>query len=447
MMGWRLNVLGAAAMSCLVACSGDDDDDNGSDAAAEQPTAGQPAAVEDSAAPRYGVISSDYSATAISLLDANGHVFADNYINSGSTKTGLVTALSGDVELPTASGESGELVIIDRYKTDVITKIRLSDGQVLGQVKTHTPATQNTANAFTSNPHDYIRVDDTTAWVTRSQPNIDPAAAEIDLGDDLLRIDPQTLQRTEERIDLSSLRTEGTRINPDTQATESVELYVHPSRVARVGNVLIVGLGLSAYDFSAVGEGTVAVVDLQTRAVTGLAIEELKSCTSVDPIPGATDRVLVGCGGDYTNPGAAAGVAVVRVADGQASVERSWRYEEHADGPVLSGSFGALDEHTVVAASNNFEEGGADSVFGTLDLDTGAFTQLLSIPAGQGTFGTPYYDGDTKKLLVPDASADADQRPTSGVHVFSRTDSGFAEEPLVQVAVDTGMPVRSVYPL
>lgn len=396
--------------------------------------------------PQYAVLSGDFTATSISLLDGAGKVVADDYINSGSTESGLVTALSGDVDLPTRSGEDGVLVLIDRFKTDVITRVQLSDGKVLGQVKTHTPNDQDSKTAFSSNPHDYVRIDEHTAWVTRNQPNLDNDAPEIDRGNDLLKIDPSTMERTEDRIDLSALDGRATRTNPDTGKDEEVEIYAHPSRMTRLGKTLLVGLGRNAYDFSAIGSGKIAIVDTESGAVTGLDLEGLQGCSQVSPIPGSEDRVLVGCSGDYNNPGQTEGVAVVRVTGGKASVVASWTAKDHPDAPALSGSFTAIDAETITAAANAFVPGGDDSVFGTLDLDSGAFETLLTIPAGN-TFGSPQYDATAKKLYVPDASADSDLRPTSGVRVLTLGKDGFDEGDVIEVAEDTGMPARGVYPL
>lgn len=396
--------------------------------------------------PQYAVISGDWSATSISLLGADGAVLADDYINSGSVQAGLVTALSGDVDLPTQSGDPGVLVLIDRFKTDVITRVRLSDGKVLGQVKTHTPPSQATDNAFSSNPHDYVRIDEETAWVTRNQPNLDPGVAEIDRGNDLLRIDPSTMERGHERIDLSVLNTTATRTNFDTGAEEQVEVYARPSRMARVGDTLIVGLGLSAFDFSAFGPGTVAVIDLATKRVEGLELDGLSGCTKAAPIPNERERAMVACAGQFGETRQTAGFAIVRVRGGSARIEHLWRARDHVTTPSLSGSSVALGG-TLIAAAADDDAGAGPSVFGLLDLASGEFTELLSTTAGPGTFGTPLYDADAQLLLVPDASADADMRPMAGIHRFERRGAGFEQSALISVAEDTALPARHVYPL
>jgi hypothetical protein len=315
-------------------------------------------------------------------------------------------------------------------------------------VKVRTPADE-TDGAFTANPQDYLRVDDETAWVTRSEPNLTPEAPEIDLGNDLLRIDPSKMERTTDRIDLSSLNGRASRTDPRTGKEEQVDVYARPGRMARIGDTLIVGLARSAYDYSAVAAGMVALIDLKTNAVEGLAIEDLSGCSQVSPIPGANDRVLVGCGGIYPTPRDGAGVAIVRVSSGKASLIRSWKAKEHEDAPALSEGYVAIDANTFGAALNGFVMGDDDSVFGTVDLESGEFTQLLATPAGTGTFGTPLYDAPSGRLFVPDSSVDADLRPTAGVRLLERSGDGerFEETKLIEVASDTTMPARHVFRL
>lgn len=415
----------------------------------EQPVPGQRPMFEADAGapiPRFAVVSSDWGASAVSLLGQAGELVADDYLTSGSARSGLVTALSGDVELPTQANDPGTLVLIDRYRTDVITRIDLSSGTILGQVKTHTPPTQSTRNAYSSNPHDYLRVDDHTAWVTRNQPNLDPSVAEIDRGNDLLRIDPTSMERSDERIDLSILNGRATRKNPDTGAEEEVDVYARPSRMVRVENTLVVGLGRSAFDFSAVGSGMVALVDLETREVEGLSIDGMQGCTSVTPIPNSQHDVLVACGGVYRTERTTAGVVVVHVEQGVATIKRSWRAADHPAIPAFSTGFVAINDSLLTAAANKYS-GSEPSVFGTLDLVRNTFSQLLSIPAGKGSFGTACFDATSGLLLVPDASVDRDRRPTSGIRLLQQDGEGFVESGVTVVSQRTAMPARHLVAL
>jgi hypothetical protein len=384
------------------------------------------------------VINSDWTSTAISLLDAEGKVVADNYFNSGSTRAGLVTTLSGDVELPKQSGEPGVLVILDRFRTDVVTRIRVADGTILGQVKTHTPPEQNTTSSYSSNPHDYVYIDAQTAWVTREEPNLDRGAASVDLGNDLFRIDPTTMQRTSDRIDLGAL----------DQTLNGEKLYARPSRMARVGRTLIVGVGRSSFDFSAVGDGAVALVDLDTRTVTGFALPELKNCTDVATVPNDADSVLVSCAGDWNrNYKDSAGLVLLGIANGRAQIEHAWHAKDDPEPVPFASSTVSLGGTLVGVASNDFSGAGPDA-YAVLDLATGSKTIIKAISPGAGVFGTPAYSAALELLLLPDASTDRDEKPTGGVRRFKRNaDGSFSELELVVVAASTDMPVRHVFPL
>ncbi len=440
----KLSLTPFAAIACLAVLACDDEPD-----ARQRPRfhtdAGPDAEVE--TGPRYAVISSDFSATSVSLLAANGDVVADDYLTSGSTESGLVTALSGDVEMPMHSGERGVLVLLDRFMSDVVTRIDLESGDVLGQVQVRGDADAE-GDAFTANPQDYVRIDDHTAWVVRNQPNLAPDAPESDRGNDLLRIDPSSMTRTEDRIDLSVLNGRATRKDPMTGAEEEVDVYARPGRVVRLAETLIVGLGRNAYDFSASASGMVAVVTLKTKAVVGLEIEGMQGCSHVSTIPGTVDRALVGCAGVYPSPRESAGVAIVQVASGKVSVVRTYRAKDHEDAPVLSEAFVAIDPKTFAAARNGFVAGDDESTFGIVDMESGEFTSLLTTTAGTGTFGTPAFEAVSGRLFVPDSTTDGDMRPTAGVRVLERNKAGsFEEARTIEVAKDTAMPARHVFQL
>lgn len=443
----KLSLTLFAPIACLALLACDEEPGEKLRPRFEDEDAGPDAETDTGTVPRYAVISSDFTATSVSLLAANGDVVADAYLTSGSTESGLVTALSGDVEMPMRSGERGVMVLLDRFQTDVVTRVDLESGDVLGQVQVRGDAEAG-GDAFTANPQDYLRIDDDTAWVVRNQPNLAPAAPESDRGNDLLRIDPSSMERTEDRIDLSSLNARAMRTDPTTGKAEEVDVYARPGRMARIGDTLIVGLGRNAYDFSASASGMVAVVALKTKSVVGLEIDGMQGCSHVSTIPGATDRVLVGCAGVYPSPRDSAGVAIVRVASGRATVAQTYRAKDHEAVPVLSEAFVALDANTFAAARNGFVAGDEDSTFGSVSLKSGEFTSLLTTPAGTGTFGTPVFDAESGTLFVPDSSVDADMRPAAGVRRLERDQDGtFEETRTIEVARDTGMPVRHVFRL
>ncbi len=449
----RKLVLGSAILGLLTACDSPPE-------AMGRPALGDAGFMDvdagvDAEAPRmgpsYAVLSSDYTASSISILDHEGNVVADDYIHSGSTSAGLVTTLSGGVTLPSRSGEHGVLVILDRFMSDVITRIRLSDGAILGQVKAHTPPAEGAQGGYSSNPQDYVLIDEHTAWVSRYEPNLDPAPAPIDRGTDLLRIDPSTMQRTDERIDLSAFDTTGARVDPDTQQEEEVKIFARPSLMVRVGEQLVVGLSRLAFDFSAIAEGAVALVDLPTRSAQAIALPGLANCSDVSKIADRDDAVLVSCAGFWQDAEgeSTAGLAILGVREGTATIEHIWRASEHPGAQIavnypvsLGGTrVGAIEVGDALATPST------PDAFVVVDLASGAQSELFRIQSAF-TIGAGTYDPQRRLLLVPDASVDANGKPTAGIRRFSLDEGGALHElPLVSVAVSTTLPVREVRPL
>ena len=161
----------------------------------------------------YAAVASDRTVTTIALLAPNGKRLRADFVDSGSASAGLVTALSGDVMVPTRSGDPETLTLIDRYRTDVVTRIDVASGDVLAQIQTQTPNAQGQKTAFSSNPQDYTHVSAHSAWVTRY--NANPAASnDVDRGNDMLELDPTRGTRTGRRIDFSALDVMADRMNP-----------------------------------------------------------------------------------------------------------------------------------------------------------------------------------------------------------------------------------------
>jgi hypothetical protein len=405
--------------------------------------------------PAFAVVSSDFTSTSISLLDGDGALLADNYVSSGSTRVGLTTALSGDVAVPTHSGQGDVLTILDRFRNDVVTRIAMPSGEILGQVRTHGEPAAGSASAYSSNPQDYVYIDEQSAWVSRYEPNLDPSVPLAERGTDLLRIEPSTMTRTGDRIDLAFLDSTGSRTNPDTGAEEEVKVHARPASIVRVGDTLVVGLSLAAFDFSAVGEGAVALVDLNTKSAVGFALEGLQSCAEVVPVIDQPTHVLVGCTGFYLGgPHEKAGIVELSITGGKARVERQWRASEHAEQPSAvadlvslgAGRVGAVAfGQSEIPASEDFPAvPAAPDQFVVIDLGKGTQTVLFESDTPYA-IGYGFFAAESGLLLVPDAATDKDLRPTQGVHRFRLDETGaFKELGTIKVADDLALPARQV---
>jgi len=383
----------------------------------------------------YGVVASDYTVSSISLLDADGLLLQRDFVNSGSAPAGLVTALSGDVVLPTRSGDPGVLTLIDRFRSDVITRIDIARGVVLGQLKMQAPNTGDDARSYSSNPQDYVQLDQHTAWVSRFEPKLGATRADPDRGLDLLRIDPSELTRSAERIDFSGLNGVAKRTNPDTGEQQEVEVYARPSRIVRLwSHYLAVGVASFSSTFDAAGDGMVALVDLDDRSVQALPLPGLQSCASVVPVPDDDTRVAVACTGFYRALARdSAGLATLVLREGKLEVERIWRAKEHPDAAATAYGLVALSAREVVAMAagqaevtdrdGDITQSATNDKLYRIDLESGEQTEVFEAE-GRYVIGDGSYNPRAALLLVPDASVDGRARPTAGVRRFVRKDDG-----------------------
>ena len=404
----------------------------------------------------FAVVASDYTSTSIALLDRDGSVLMRDFVHSGSATTGLVTALSGDVVLPTRSGDRGILTLLDGFRTDVITRIDPASGEVLGQLKTHTPDGSTDGRSYSSTPQDYVDLDASTAWVSRFEPNLDPDAAELDRGIDLIQVDPSDFALGTERIDLSGFNAIAERTNPDTQAREQVTVYARPSRMVRLGTHAVVGIARLSRSFDALGEGMGAWVDLEARTARSVELPGLRNCAIVVPVPDDPTRVAVACAGFFLEVQREhAGLAVLVVADGELSVERTWRAADDAQAPMTVIGLIALGASDLLAAA----PGDAETQDGEgrvtmpatrdrlyrIDLASGEQRPVFEA-GGRYVIGDGSFDPRQRLVLVPDASTDADGRPSAGVRRFVLGDDGELEA-LDVIEIHPVLAARQVKPL
>lgn len=393
----------------------------------------------------YAVVSSDRTISSVALLTPEGEVLRRAFVHSGSATVGLVTALSGDVVVPSSSGDPRVLTLIDRFRADVVTRIDVASGEVLGQLRVQARAAGQ--SAFSSNPQDLATLGAREAWLSRYNPNADAEPEDADAGNDLVRIDPRTLERSEERIDLSPLDTMAERVNPDSDEREQVRAYARPGRIVSLGRKLVVGLSRISLRFDALGEGAVALVDVDSGEVQALPLPGLRNCSQVVAVPDDATHVVVGCTGPLARGSGReyAGVALLSLEFGELVVERMWRAADEPDAPIAVFNVVSLGD-TLVAAVAPGDEGERrpDQLY-RVDLATGSQQRLVA--AGDAwVLGDGAYNPRTRLLLVPDASTDGDGRPTAGLRRLELNEARELDERDV-IAIDAALPARQVAPL
>ena len=372
----------------------------------------------------FAVTANDYETTSVSLLAADGSILCQDFINSGSAPTGLSTALSGDVVLPTPGRTpSSVLTLIDRYTTDVITRVDTVSGEVLGQVKTKDSSSPEKA-AFGANPQDVYYLGD-RAWVSRHTPNETVDDDDADRGLDLIEIDPQAFERTGERISFWDLNRDAQRSN-DEGMTQTVTAYARPASIVPIGDgedTVVVGIASLSDMFDAAGPGLVALVDLADGEVSELELPDLQNCGNVAPVPGDDDRVVVGCLGFYRGVQRdTAGLAVLHYDGDALAIEHTWHAKDHPDAAMAVANLISLGGTEVIAVLQAGAEAEQDSAY-LVDIESGAQTEVFQA-TGRYVVGSGAYNAEMGLLLMPDASTDGDGVPTAGLRRFERDEDG-----------------------
>lgn len=403
--------------------AGDDDaamDDGGTDAG---PELCEGEAILDPLAtdPTFAVIGTDFTSTTVGLLDAAGDVHTDAWIDSGTTGAGLVATLGGDVVFPTTSNGM-TIDVLDRFGVDVGTRL-CSNGVVVGQLGF-------SPGEFATNVHDWVIVGN-DAWATRYEKNPDGSAEPNDAGNDLIGFDPNTMMLNGNRIDLSEFDEMVTGLDSEGESA-MVQVSARPDTVVEAGGVLVVGLGRLPQnlfgDVRGHGEGRVAVVDPSDSSVTGVELTGLANCGQVIPVTGSTTEVVVGClgysnvaFGDAAGERANAGIALISIADGVASVDQIWRVSDDDSRRTSVSTLISLGGNLVAAVAPGDFATTNDNLM-QIDLESGEQTSIFeasgSFVVGQGAF-----DGDSL-LVVPDS--------TMGVRRFDTSDD-FSEQAVTTI--------------
>ena len=351
--------------------------------------------------PAYAVVTSDYTATAIALLDADGALLDEAWIDSGTTEIGLGATLNGDVVLPSAPLGDGALTLVDRFVTDVVTRITLADPSERMQAEVRA---STASRSWSPNPHDLAGHPSGNLVLTRFEVNTLPDAAELDRGDDVVVLDMNSRAVTA-RVDLAPLGVDvgGERIG------------ARPDGIARAGSRYIVGLARLSTAFMTTGPGAVALVDVDARTASAVPLEGLAYCGEVRaleaalaepaPMPGDVD-VLALCQGatfvDEDTRRATSGLAVVRVtADGAARVVRLWRAAAHREVGSPTNLIATLDAGRAVFAARGEANSDTTDRLVAIDLNEER-AQTVHVSALRFALLSGAYDATRGLLLVPE---------------------------------------------
>ncbi len=386
--------------------------------------------------PSYAVVTSDYSATAVALLDADGALLEEAWIDSGTAEVGLAATLNGDVVLPSASLRDGALTLLDRFATDVLTRVPLAPPLVPVQAEVRASAA---SRGWSPNPHDVAAHAPGRLVLTRFERNPAPDAPPLDRGDDVVVLD-LAARAVVARVDLSALGA----------LAEGEPVAARPDGLARAGAFHVAGLARLSADFMRAGPGAVAVVDVDAGTAYAVPLEGFAYCGEVraldaplaEPpaVAGDVDVVALCQGATFVDEAArraGAGIAVVRVgAAGGARVVRTWRAADHTEVGSPTNLVAVLDAGRVVYAARGEGASANTDRLVAVALSSGEARTVYVSPLRFALQGGAY-DAARGLLLVPEG--------TLGVRRF---DVGAALDVTPRDTVDVspcrGLPARQV---
>ncbi|MGC4094971.1 MAG: hypothetical protein QM756_45055 [Polyangiaceae bacterium] len=361
----------------------------------------------------------------IALSSLSGETQSKSLISTGSAKTdGLSFALSGDVALPSSRTLSGQVVLIDRFGTNVLTWLDPGSGAVLGQLAVGT--------GFESNPSDYLELGDGTAVVSRFGSNAKAGSEAFDEGGDLLHLD------LSQRVLLGNLVFESTEGLPP-----------RPSSITRVADWALVSLTRVSFDFATTGDSELAGVKLPSLELAfRMRYQGLKNCGR--PALSPSGKLLaVACTGTLDIHGVVANLdeSALLLFDPSSMPPREIRRfaaSELAQEPIQSGLVFA-QESVLLFKTQTADNGVASNRWLSLDLDSASVTSLLEAsPDAQGKGRGLLYGamscspGCSELCLLADADRSALQRV--------RFDADKRPELLEPINVDaqSGLPPRDL---
>ena len=386
--------------------------------------------------PSYAVVTSDYGATAIALLDAEGALLEEAWIDSGTTEAGLAATLNGDVVLPGTPLRDGTLTLLDRFATDVLTRVPLAPPIVPVQAEVRASAA---SRGWSPNPHDVAAHDAGRLVLTRFERNPAPDAPLLDRGDDVVLLDLAS-RAVVSRVDLAALGA----------VVEGEPVAARPDGLARAGAFYAAGLARLSADFMRAGPGAVAVVDVDAGTAQAVALDGFVYCGEVraldvplaEPlaVAGEVDVVALCQGATFVDEAerrAGAGLAVVRVdATGDARVVRTWRASAHTEVGSPTNLVAVLDAGRVVYAARGEASSANTDRLVVVALAGGEARTAYVSPLRFALLGGAY-DAARGLLLVPEAAL--------GVRRFDvGADLTLTPRDAVDVSPCRGLPARQV---
>jgi hypothetical protein len=356
------------------------------------------------------VASSDFTSTNISVLSPTGTILSGSIISSASAAPGITAALSGDVVLPTEP-TVGRIVLIDRFPNSVLTWLDPATAAVIHQLPVGT--------GFAANPHDYLELSATKAYVSRYESNMAPGKEPNDGGGDLLVVNPKDAT-----------------IDGRIPFVPEGMLLPRPDRMIRVGGEVWVSLHEFDADFKTAGDARLVGLSTADDSIAWtIDLPDVASCGGMALSPSGKVLALA-CSGVFGDMPATQRSAVVLLdATARPPVELKRFAVASMLGAPLGSTVAFADETRLLGVTLGDAQTTRSDLAYVLDASSGTATMLADAAA-------PFVFGDVR--CSPGCSnlcmlADAKQNV---LRVFDAS----SLEPKASLPVDStvGLPPRAI---
>jgi hypothetical protein len=312
-------------------------------------------------------LQSDYQSSEVALLSPEGVVKSAAFLSSASTETtGLAAPLSGDVTVAPARSLQGELVLIDRLGTNVLSFADPKTAKVRAQLPLGT--------GFDSNPQDYVQVTDRKAYVSRLGHNRNPGRQAFDSGSDLLIIDPVLPEIV------------GSVAMPVTRG-----YLPNPAALSSLGGNAVVVLQHALPDYSGMGDSELVAVSPETDEIAyRLPLAGLQNCGRLETSPAGT-QLAIACSAFVDANGAvsklsASGLVLLDGAT-EPPTERVRFTAEELIGQPIQSSIEFVSETVLLLKSQTALGAPQDNQLYSLNLESGKLTLLATAARSEAGLG------------------------------------------------------------
>jgi hypothetical protein len=314
------------------------------------------------------LVSSDFLSSELALLAPDGSVASAAFMSSASgPASGVAAPLSGDLSVRASSTRPNELVLVDRFGTNVLTFVDAATAVVRAQLPIGT--------GFESNPQDYLELDEHRAYVPRLTENTAPGREPFDAGSDLLIVDPS---QPEIVGSLPMPRLPGYLPNPVA--------------VISYDDVLLVTLQHARPDYSGMSDSELVAVDVADESIRyRLPLVGLQNCGRAELSPSGA-LLVVACAsfidprGEAPDP-AGSGIVWLDASQEPPRELGRWSGRELVGGPIQA-SLELVNDELLLFKSQTALGAQADNQLFSLQLSSGK-TELLAT-AARGASGQGY---------------------------------------------------------